>query len=63
MQPRALLAFAVLAFASIATGQTTVTEGDVPTHTFANPILNGPGITSLADFQGKPTVVEFWGTR
>ena len=37
--------------------------GDIPEYTFKSVPFNSLGITSLADFQGKPVFVEFWGTR
>ena len=36
---------------------------DIPEYTFKSVPFNSLGITSLADFQGKPVFVEFWGTR
>ncbi|MDP6941404.1 MAG: hypothetical protein QGH51_05175 [Planctomycetota bacterium] len=40
-----------------------IQEGDIPEHTFRSVPFNSMGITSLADFRGKPVFVEFWGTR
>lgn len=44
-------------------GAQTVEVGDTPSFSFRNDPLQGQGIKSLADFQGKPVLVEFWGTR
>jgi len=43
--------------------QSKVSVGDRPTYTFEGPLLNGMGLTSLSELQGKPVFVEFWGTR
>lgn len=43
--------------------QSKVSVGDHPTYTFGGPLLNGMGLTSLSELQGKPVFVEFWGTR
>ena len=40
-----------------------VDVGARPTYTFQAPLLNGRGVRSLADLGGKPTIIEFWGTR
>jgi len=40
-----------------------VATGAQPEYQFRTPLLNGMGTTSLADFRGRPTLVEFWGTR
>jgi ABC-type nitrate/sulfonate/bicarbonate transport system substrate-binding protein len=37
--------------------------GDKMSYTFNQPLLNGQGVKTLADLQGKPVVVEFWGTH
>ena len=55
------LAGAVLATASSLEAQIAV--GDQPTFSFREAIFNGMGATSLADFQGKPLLIDFWGTR
>lgn len=41
----------------------TVQVGSRPTFAFQRSPLNGLGTKSLADLQGKPTLIEFWGTR
>ena len=38
------------------------TVGAKPAFTFAAPLDNGFGVTSLQSLQGAPTLVEFWGT-
>jgi len=58
--------FAVLALGALgpfASAQGTVENGDTPQYIFRDPLLNGRGVTSLADLRGKPVLVEFWGTR
>ncbi len=40
-----------------------VEVGSRPEYSFKQRLLNGRGIGSLADLQGKPTLIEFWGTR
>jgi hypothetical protein len=55
-------AFAALALAGLASAQ-GVQVGDQPSYTFRSPLLQGEGAKSLQDLQGKPVLVEFWGTR
>ncbi len=59
--------FAALALATAGTlgfaQSQSVTEGDRPSFDFRRPLMNGRGVSSLADFGGKPVLVEFWGTR
>jgi hypothetical protein len=57
------LAAALLAPALSAQRPKSVSEGDKPAYKFQDALVNGMGVTSLADLQGKPTVVEFWGTH
>ncbi|MDG1048799.1 MAG: hypothetical protein P8M11_09080 [Planctomycetota bacterium] len=40
-----------------------VEVGSTPVYQFRQPILNGMGAKSLADLKGKPTLIDFWGTR
>ena len=40
-----------------------VEVGSTPAYEFRQPILNGMGAKSLADLKGKPTLIDFWGTR
>ena len=40
-----------------------VDKGDTPEYTFRMPMLNGQGVTCLADLAGRPVLVEFWGTQ
>ena len=40
-----------------------VEVGSSPAYEFRQPILNGMGAKSLADLKGKPTLIDFWGTR
>jgi hypothetical protein len=54
------------AFASAAVTRPTVGNirvGDVPDHTFRLPLVNGAWVKSLASLRGRPTLIEFWGTR
>ena len=44
-------------------GAQTVEVGDTPSFSFRNDPLQGSGIKSLSDLQGKPVLVEFWGTK
>ena len=37
--------------------------GEKMSYTFQQPMLNGQGVKSLADLQGRPVIVEFWGTH
>jgi len=37
--------------------------GSRPEFRFQAPLLNGPGIASLADLRGRPVLIDFWGTR
>lgn len=62
----ASLAFVGTALApSVAAAQTSagVQVGEVQTHTFATPLWNSMGVSSLEDLRGKPVLVDFWGTR
>ena len=65
-QPRTTL-FAALALAtagSLGFAQgASASAGDSPAFIFRRPLVNGQGVSSLADFGGKPVLVEFWGTR
>ena len=56
---RTTLAFGLLT--GLAWSQAAV--GDTPTYAFRTPPLNSLGLTNLAELQGKPLLVEFWGTR
>jgi hypothetical protein len=40
-----------------------VSVGDEVSYSFRTPVLNGLGVSQLADLKGKPVLVEFWGTR
>ena len=56
-----LLAGLTLGMAS-PSGETESTT-PVVSYAFRSPVVNGMGVSSLADLHGKPVVVEFWGTR
>lgn len=50
------------AFAAGATAQDIKTVGDVPSFQFSGSAVNGQGVKTLADLQGRPVLVEYWGT-
>lgn len=56
-------ATAAIAAAVPAQQRQGVKVGDVPTYTFTSPLLNGQGVKSLADLQGRPVMVDFWGVH
>lgn len=56
-------ALAALLVGGVAAAQSVAKVGSKMSHTFQQPLQNSQGIKSLADLQGKPVVVEFWGTR
>ena len=37
--------------------------GEVLDYKFRTPPMNANGATELADFRGRPLLIEFWGTR
>lgn len=53
----------VLTVGSTANSQGAAQEGAKQSYTWQQPLVNGRGVKSLADLQGRPVVVEFWGTR
>ena len=57
----AIGALAVALGASTTSAQEVVKKGDHPKHTFQKELLNGEGVKSLEDLQGRPVYVEFWG--
>jgi len=54
---------AALLIAAPAVAQGSVDVGDTPTFSFGEKTFNAMGKTEAANFRGKPTLVEFWGTR
>ncbi|MCP4093356.1 MAG: hypothetical protein GY747_07895 [Planctomycetes bacterium] len=54
---------ASLLLAAPAVAQGTVEVGDTPTFQLGSQSYNTMGKTSAANFRGKPTLVEFWGTK
>jgi hypothetical protein len=61
---RSCAATAVLLLATPAlSAQGTVEVGDTPEFTLGNKTYNTMGKKTAADFRGKPTLVEFWGTK
>ena len=59
----ALAAVATLAMSAAVSAQETVKVGSHPNYTFTKDIVNGLGVKSLADLQGRPVMVEFWGVH
>ncbi|MBL8843648.1 MAG: hypothetical protein JNL90_19155 [Planctomycetes bacterium] len=59
------VAAVVLAFGATvpAMAQGVAQVGAKQSYTWQQPLVNGRGVKSLADLQGRPVVVEFWGTR
>ena len=53
----------VLTVGSTAHAQGVAQVGAKQSYTWQQPLVNGRGVKSLADLQGRPVVVEFWGTR
>lgn len=53
---------ALLAAPAVA-AQSTVVPGDLPEYTWRSDLFQGAAATSLADFRGKPVLVDFWGTK
>jgi hypothetical protein len=62
---RPLLALSVALAMPLAfrAAQSTTADAKHPAYTFARPVHNGMGLSSLSELQGKPVLVEFWGTR
>ena len=54
---------AAIAAVALAQEQGVVKVGDTPKYAFTKEMVNGLGVKSLADFQGRPLMVEFWGTQ
>jgi len=55
---------ASLLLAAPAVAQNTPVEvGDTPTFQLGSQSYNTMGKSSAANFRGKPTLVEFWGTK
>lgn len=52
-----------LALAPFGAAQGVVDVGDTPAFEFQQAPLFGAGLHSLADLRGRPTIIEFWGTR
>jgi hypothetical protein len=64
MRTFALAAGALATAATLSSTQgRAAADGDLPEYEFRRPLLNGMGVSSLAELQGKPVLVEFWGTR
>jgi hypothetical protein len=54
---------ASLLLAAPAVAQGVVEVGDTPNFKLGSQSYNTMGNSSAADFRGKPTLVEFWGTK
>ena len=52
-----------LLLAAPAIAQGPVTVGETPTFNFRGKTFNSMGKTDSSSFRGKPTLVEFWGTK
>lgn len=48
---------------AIAIGEGAPAIGDVVSYKFRTPPMNSAGATELADFRGRPLLIEYWGTR
>jgi len=59
----ALVAAATVVMSAAAMAQEAVKVGSHPKFAFTKEILNGLGVKSLADLQGRPVMVEFWGVH
>lgn len=46
-----------------ASAQNVAKVGDKMSYSWQKPLVNSLGVKSLADLQGRPVVVEFWGTH
>ena len=46
-----------------AIAQNAANEGDPIAYSFQDALVNGQGVKSLADLQGRPVMVEFWGNH
>ena len=60
------IAGAVLAlplFAASFSSPAEISVGSTPTYAFREAPVNAMGVKGLGDLQGKPVLVEFWGTK
>jgi hypothetical protein len=58
-----LLAFFLIAGSDAGARAGVVELDDQVSYTFQAPLVNGRGIKSLKDLEGRPVLVEFWGHR
>jgi len=56
-------AVAAMLIAAPVVAQGVVQVGDTPNFTLGDKTYNTMGKTEAASFHGKPTLVEFWGTK
>ena len=59
----ALLAGLTLSLAPPSGETESSNASPVVSHQFRSSLVNGMGVSSLSDLNGKPVLVEFWGTR
>lgn len=59
----AWVAAATMAMSAAAMAQESVSVGSRPKFAFTKSLVNGLGVKSLADLQGRPVMVEFWGVH
>jgi len=58
-----LVPLGLAALAGFAQAQSTVSPGDSPSYSWHNVPFQASGPVSLADFRGKPVLIDFWGTH
>ena len=67
MKRLALASIAAIPLAGLALAVSSpvdgVEPGDKVEYTFRTPLVGALGESSMADFLGKPVLIEFWGTR
>ena len=52
-----------LLHAALALVLSTSAGEEQATHTFREPPMGSSGLTRIEDLRGRPTLIEFWGTR
>lgn len=58
----ALLA-GVLSTTVPARASSSANDEDPVKYRFSKPLIDGLGVSSMADLRGKPTLIDYWGTR
>ena len=56
------LAIAAALVATAGASAQVASVGDHPTFTWKEPMLNGQGVKSLTDLQGRPVLLDYWAT-